>query len=441
MNVLRVLLVGNGGRENAIAAALARSAREIELLNYATAVNPGLEELCEEIHLGGSLTDVDEIVAYAQAQKVTHAVVGPEAPLIAGVADGLAAVGVAVMGPTQALAQLEGSKAYTRNLLKEYKLDYSPVYRVFTDGGMVEAREAFYNRFDGQIVVKADGLCGGKGVLVAEEHFHSFAEADEFAVAAIEQFGRVVFEEKLVGVEFSLIAITDGTTLHTCLPVQDYKRAHDGDTGPNTGGMGAITDVDGTLPFLEPEHFEAARRILTHTLAAVQDDTGQTYRGVLFGGFMITHSGVKVIEFNCRFGDPECQNILTMLVSDFGEVLERTCDGTLGEMLMLEFSAEAVVTKYLCPDGYPDAPVKGEAVVVPEITPENVSVYYSSVGSEGGKLLLKGSRAIAVTATGPTLAEANEACESHLSHFSGPLFYRSDIGTAELLDRYAARLS
>ena len=440
VGVKKILVIGGGGREHAICRALAKSDKNPEIFNLAPAINPGISEITgvENILLG-DICGQENFEKAAEKFAPDLVVVGPENPLEAGAADFFESRNVPTFGPRKKIAQLETSKSFCRNLLKKYEIDASPEFEVFSSFDR-EKMLAFFNRFDGQIVVKADGLLGGKGVLVAGDHFENFEEIENFAADAVSKFGRVVLEQKLLGPEFSCLAFFDGETLKFCPIAQDHKRAFENDTGPQTGGMGTISDEKGSLPFLSPQNIESAREIMRQSLAAAQAETGETFRGILYGGFILTKFGVKLIEYNARFGDPEVYNILPILQNDFVEVLEKTVSGSLGQMGDLRFESVATVLKYLCPKGYPENPVKNEAIsIAADLTEtEKSQIFFASVFEKDGEIWLGGSRGIGVLGKGKDIFDAEKNAESIISKISGPLFRRTDIGTREFVQKKMA---
>jgi phosphoribosylamine--glycine ligase len=243
-----------------------------------------------------------------------------------------------------------------------------------------------------------------------------------------------VIEEKVEGEEFSLMSFCDGTTLRHMPAVQDHKRAYEGDAGPNTGGMGTYTNADHKLPFLHDSDISLAQRINEQVAAALAQECGTPYKGILYGGFMATRDGVKLVEYNARFGDPESLNLLTLLETDFVEVCRAMVEGTL-DSVEIEFSAKASVCKYVVPEGYPDAPRKGDAVVLPAVMPPGTELFLSAVDMREGQMVATGSRTVAVVGTGSTIAEAERVCKQVVREIPGRFFHRADIGTEELLQR------
>ena len=425
----KILVIGSGAREHAIVRALGRSPQDKEIFCLASNMNPGIAELCDEI-LIGNFNDPDFVVSYAKETDATLAIVGPENPLAAGIADALWDTGVKTVGPKKDLAQLETSKAFARNLLKEYDIPGGPKYQTFDAvGGVTD----FLNELGENYVVKYDGLAGGKGVKVAGDHLHSHDEALAYCQELVDSDGEFVIEEKFVGEEFSLMSFCDGDNLKHMPAVQDHKRAYEGDTGPNTGGMGTYSDANHSLPFLTNNDISQALEINIQTARAIKDKFGVGYKGILYGGFMATARGVKLIEYNARFGDPEAMNVLSLLKSDFIDICVGVADGTLNQV-GVQFANKATVCKYAVPEGYPDNPVKGEPIDVSKV--KNLDgLFYASVDFKSTSLVEAGSRTIAIVGIADTLSDAEALAEKEVSSISGPLFHRTDIGTDEIVQK------
>ena len=427
--VNKILVIGSGAREHAIVRALDRSHQEKEIFCLASNMNPGIAALCDEL-LIGNFNDPDFVVNYTNEIGATLAIIGPENPLENGVADALWSIKVKVVGPKKDLAKLETSKAFTRDLLREYNIPGGPQYQTFISlAGVTE----FLNVLGENYVVKYDGLAGGKGVKVSGEHLHSHDEALAYCQELTDKGDEFVIEEKFIGEEFSLMSFCDGDTLKHMPAVQDHKRAYEGDTGPNTGGMGTYSDANHSLPFLTENDIVEAHQINTQTAKAVKDKFGEGYQGILYGGFMATASGVKLIEYNARFGDPEAMNVLSLLDSDFIEICNGITDGTL-KNVDVKFQNKATVCKYAVPEGYPNSPVKNEQINVSKI--ENPDgIFYASVDIQNGKLVEAGSRTVAVVGVANSISNAENIAEKEVSAIAGPLFHRSDIGTDMVIQK------
>ena len=424
---MNVLLIGSGAREHAIARAIDNSQNNNSLHCFASNINPGIADVCSGFSLG-NINDPKDVVRYAKETSSTLAVIGPENPLASGVADALWDVGIKVVGPKKDLAQVETSKAFTRDLLKEYNISGGPRYQTF--GSMIGIDD-FLTELGEKYVVKYDGLAGGKGVKVAGDHLQSHEDALDYCMELVDKGGKVVIEEKFIGQEFSIMSFCDGKTLRHMPAVQDHKRAYEGDTGPNTGGMGTYSDADHSLPFLKDSEIQEAHTINVATAKALKNKFGEGYKGVLYGGFMATGTGVKLIEYNARFGDPEAMNVLPLLKSDFVDICESIADGTL-DGIDVQFQNKASVCKYAVPEGYPDNPVKGESINVSSV--ENYDrLFYASVDIKHGSLVEAGSRTVAVVGIADSIAAAEVIAEKEVSSVSGPLFHRSDIGTETVI--------
>jgi phosphoribosylamine--glycine ligase len=379
----------------------------------------------------GRITDPATVASFAREHSVTLTIIGPEAPLAAGVADALLAAGVPVVGPTQSLARIESSKGFARDLLAKYNIPGNPFFQRFNS---MDGLEDVLNRYANRHVIKDDGLAGGKGVKVCGDHLLSIDDSVAFCRELVQQGHPFVVEEKVEGEEFSLMSFCDGATLKHMPAVQDHKRAYNGDKGPNTGGMGTYTDADHKLPFLTDKDITEAQEMNQRVAAALAQECGAPYQGILYGGFMATRYGVKLIEYNARFGDPESLNLLTLLQTDLVEICRAIVRGTLADV-DVRFTAQASVCKYVVPDGYPDSPRKGDDVQLPEELPANATIFLSAVDVQQGRLVATGSRTVAVVGLGDSLSEAEAVCEEVVRQIPGPFFHRADVGTNALIAR------
>jgi len=433
----KVLLIGNGAREHAIAEALSRSKYGVEIFAVGKTKNPGIFELLNGgEYLLKDVCDAEAIAEFVKRVKPDFAIVGPEAPIAAGITDMLLEMGVHSASPLQTVGRLESSKSFTRDLVEKYGIAGNPKFKVFYDeNGLAE----FFEELGEDFVVKADGLKGGKGVKVSGDHLHGKAEGLNYAKECLVDCGRVVVEEKLVGQEFSLMSFCDGQDIVNMPCVQDHKRAYDGDTGPNTGGMGTYSDANGSLPFLRDADIDEATLITKEVAKALLKETGCEFKGVMYGGFMACRDGVRLIEYNARFGDPEAMNVLPLLKTDLVDVCAAIISGELGGM-KVEFEKKATVCKYVVPEGYPDNPVKGVKIEIGEL-PAGVKAYYASVDAREDGLYLAGSRAVAMVGMGETIAEAEKLAQIGVERVKGPVFYRKDIGTKALIDQRVEMLA
>lgn len=428
---MKVLLVGNGGREHAVAEALCRSSCGMELFVFATKVNPGIKKTAKGYRVSNSLSNFEELRVFAQEVKPDFAFIGPDNPIADGAVDELESVGVRSVAPTKKCAQLESSKGFTRELVEKYGIPGNPRFRRFAS---LEGVCEFLAELGEHYVVKADGLAYGKGVKVSGEHLVSHQEAVAFVEEClVEGHSGVVIEEKLVGVEFSGMAFCDGSVAKMMPLVQDHKRAFAKDTGPNTGGMGSYSDAGGLLPFLKADHLRQADEINQAVLKAVEQEVGEPYVGILYGGFMITKDGVKLIEYNARFGDPEAMNVLPLLKTDFVEVCLAMLGGRLKD-LEIEWEPKATVCKYIVPKGYPDNPIANSPLIIGKM-PEGVNLYYSSVNEVDGVVTTTTSRALGIVGIADTIYEAEELTDRAVRGISGQISYRADIGTEALVNK------
>ena len=434
----KVLLIGSGGRENAIADALKRGGTEI----YAVMKhrNPGIARLSSEYVIGDekSTTFVKNI-DWIKSKKVDFAVIGPEAPLIAGMTDMLEEKGIPVVGPRKDAAIIEGSKEFMRNLMKKYNINGILDYHVFSD---VKKLEEFVKDYDKPFVIKPVGVTGGKGVRVMGEHFKTKEEGLKYAKEVIEKeiggVGRVIIEERAVGEEYTLQVFTDGKEIVPMPLVQDFKRAYEGDVGPNTGGMGSYSMEDHFLPFVTKEDYEKSVKILEDIIAAMRMEN-RIYKGILYGQFMLTKEGPRVIEINCRFGDPEAMNVLPILRTNFVDICWRIIEGN---MKKVEFDNKATVVKYIVPEGYGTSPLANQEIKVNEegIKNEGALLFYASVNKKGERIYTTTSRSLAVVGIADNIEEAEKIAENALKHVSGKIYMRHDIGKIENIKRKVSRM-
>lgn len=413
-------MLGSGGREHALAWKLAQSPRLDSL--HAIPGNPGIAQYatCHDVRL----TDHAAVIDFCVKHAISFVVVGPEAPLVDGLSDSLRAVGYGVFGPSQAAAQLEGSKGFTKDLCARENIPTAGYVRV-TD--LDAGRAALARDFPRPVVIKADGLAAGKGVTVA----FTDDEADAAIAAIFEKpGGEAVIEEFLEGEEASLFILTDGTDFLPIGSAQDHKRVGDGDTGPNTGGMGAYSPAPVLTPELERQAIET---IIKPTIAGMAK-AGAPYSGVLYAGLMLTRSGPKLIEYNARFGDPECQVLMLRLEDDLLELMLATEARELAGREAPRFGAETALTVVMAAKGYPGTPQTGGAIGGLDAAEETgAQVFQAGTKMDGDTLVAAGGRVLTITATGATVTEAQAAAYRAVDAIDFPTgFARRDIGWREV---------
>jgi len=428
-----ILLIGNGAREHVLAETITRSMHHPRLFSYMKTNNPGIASLSEKIHVG-RYDDLNAIQEFAKTCAVHFAVIGPEDPLNSGVVDYLTRMGIPCVGPQKSLARLETSKSFTRNLLQKYNIPGNIKFKTFSTP---EGIESFLDELE-EIVIKPDGLTGGKGVLVQGDHFQSRSEALKACHEILQTHSNVMIEEKLEGEEFSLQCLCDGKTVVATPPVQDHKRRFADDQGPNTGGMGSYSCENHLLPFLAEKDIKAGLSITQAVADAIYRETGIYYKGVMYAGLMITRSGVKLLEYNARFGDPEAMNILPLLKTDFVDLCMAIIEGTL-DGLHIEFEKKATVCKYVVPKAYglpadhPDARSTSSRIEIGNVG--TARLYYSSVDQKADGLYMTSSRAIGVVGIADQLDEAETIAEKAVAAITGPVDHRPDIGTWPLIEK------
>lgn len=414
---MKVLVVGSGGREHAICYSLKKSPKVTEL--YCAPGNGGISEIAQCVDV--KATDIDGMVAWAKEHAIDFVMVAPDDPLAMGMVDALEAAGIRAFGPRANAAIIEGSKAFSKELMKKYSIP-TAAYEIFTD--MAEALR-YVEQQGAPIVVKCDGLALGKGVVVAQ----TVEEAKDAVVNMMENkaFGeagaKVVIEECMTGPEVTVLAFTDGKTIVPMPSSQDHKRAYDGDQGPNTGGMGAISPCPNYTPQDEKTCMET---IFLPTIQALNAE-GRTFQGVLYFGMMLTPKGPKVVEYNARFGDPECQAVLSLLETDLMEILEACVDGTL-DQVDVKFKDAASCCLVLASGGYPVAYEKGKEITgLSQVT--DAVVFHAGTKKQDGKFYTNGGRVLGVTAVAPTLREAVDKAYAQAAPISfEKMHFRRDIG-------------
>lgn len=421
---MNVLIIGSGAREQAIAKALARSPQKPRLFGYGLTANPGIQSLTVAYCMGDPCLPY-QVIHQARAWQIDMAIIGPEAPLAQGLADALWADAIPTIGPKKCLAQLETDKAFTRQLMDEAGIKASPRYRVFHD--TIELPTYLMALGEGCYVIKPTGLTSGKGVQVAGEQLHSIRDALAYCKSLHAQGMSFLVEEKLIGDEFSLLCFSDGKQLVPMPIVQDFKRAFVKNTGPNTGSMGSCSDANHRLPFLTIEDCKNAQSINDRVITALQTKYEEPYIGIVYGSFMKTRQGLRVIEFNARFGDPEALNVLAILKSDFFRICQQMIAGSLNPA-EIEFDPIATVCQYAVPLGYPTTPLTHERVDISGVTHQD-NLYIGSVEVKDEQLFTTASRTLAVLGMGATRVDAETMASQAMQQIKGPLFHREDIGT------------
>ncbi len=418
---MKILIIGGGGREHALAWKVAQSPKAGKVFVAPGNAGTARETKCENAAIGAQ--DIDGLLRFAQQKQIDLTIVGPEAPLVLGVVDRFRAAGLRCFGPTRAAAQLEGSKAFTKDFLARHKIP-TAAYATFTE---VQPATDYIMRVGAPVVVKADGLAAGKGVIVAsDETTASAAVKDMLEGNAFGNAGaRVVVEEFLEGEEASFIVMVDGEHILPLATSQDHKRVNDADTGPNTGGMGAYSPA----PLVTPEmHARVMREVIEPTVRGMRAEDNP-YTGFLYAGLMITPDGIpKVLEFNCRFGDPETQPVVMRLKSDLIELIEAALDGRL-DCVSAEWDSRVALGVVMAAAGYPESYPKGEPVVgLPEDAPD-CKVFHAGTVHRNGVVVTNGGRVLCVTALGDTVSAAQRrAYETVRGIHWKNLHYRTDIG-------------
>lgn len=421
---MKVLVIGGGGREHALVWKIAQSPLVSKL--YCAPGNPGTATLAENLPIAAD--QIDQLLAFACANHIDLTVVGPEQPLSLGITDLFESHGLKVFGPSQKAAFIEGSKAFSKDLMQKYNVP-TAAYGVFSD--QAEA-EAFIARTGAPIVVKADGLAAGKGVIIAQtcqeaiDAVRDMLSGNAFGCAG----SRVVIEEFLTGEEASFLVITDGTNIIPLASAQDHKAIFDGDRGPNTGGMGAYSPA----PVVTPDiHEKAMQQVIRPTVAGMAAE-GRTYRGVLYAGLMVKDGQVKTLEFNARFGDPECQPLLMRMKSDIVPILLAVAEGDLGQN-SIEWHDQAAVCVVMASQGYPGDYRKGDPIAGLDQAAQldDLYVFHAGTATKDGDCVTNGGRVLGVTARGTTVKAAIDRAYQGVACITWPgVQYRTDIGKKAL---------
>lgn len=435
---MRVLAVGGGAREHAIVAALVRAGADVFacLRNK----NPGICKAAKGYTLVDE-NDVPKVIQFAKASAVELAVIGPETPLEVGLADGLWSAGIPTASPSKSAARIETSKSFMRELLAGHKVKGSIRFAIVDT---TRDLELALDELGMSVVVKPTGLTGGKGVKVVGEHLMTkrdiLAYGDEILSKNIGGSAKIVLEEKLVGEELTIQAFCDGRRVVPMPAVQDHKRAYEGDKGPNTGGMGSYSQKGGLLPFLGRDEYEDAVKIMENVINALRKD-GAEYKGTLYGQFMLTREGPKVIEFNARFGDPEAMNVLSILNSDFTTICEKMASGNIS-VKDAGFDAKSSVCKYVVPEGYGTKSLAGEEIKVDEqaIARKGALLYYASVNEKEGRVYTTTSRSVGIVGIADSIEDSERMAENAIRHVSGRIHVRHDIAKKGMLDAKVRRM-
>ena len=420
---MNILLLGGGGREHALAWKLAQSPALTTL--YAAPGNPGIAQHATLVDLDA--TDHRAVVDFCLRHSIGLVVIGPEAPLVDGLADNLRVKGYPVFGPGKKAAQLEGSKGFTKDLCKRAGIPTAAYERVTSKDGAIAALVDFAL----PVVIKADGLAAGKGVIIAETREQAVEAIEDMFSGSFGAAGaEVVLEEFMVGEEASFFALTDGSAILPFGSAQDHKRVGDGDTGPNTGGMGAYSPAQVLTPELEAQVIETIIRPTVDTLRA----EGMPYSGVLYAGLMLTDEGPRLIEYNARFGDPECQVLMTRFDGDLVELLLAVAESRLADQGPVTLADRAALTIVMAANGYPGTPEKGGAIKgIDAAEATGARVFHAGTADRDGQIVANGGRVLNVTASGDTVKAAQDAAYRAVDALDFPTgFCRRDIGWREV---------
>jgi phosphoribosylamine--glycine ligase len=432
---MKVLIIGGGAREHAICQAVHQS-KTSELYSLMHNKNPGIEHLCKQVRISDE-TNADEVVSFAENIAADLVLIGPEAPLQKGISDALYNHGFSVCAPSMNAARIETDKEWMRKLLDKYHINGQLKNKCFTN---VDKTMDFIEELHGNVAIKPIGLTGGKGVRVAGDHFTTLEEAKAYVTDILEKKiggkAKVLIEEKAAGEEFTLQAFSDGTTILPLPLVQDHKRLKPDDKGPNTGGMGSYSSSDGLLPFISKSEYEHSALILQHIIEAL-DRNQSRYIGPIYGQFMSTSGGPKIIEINARFGDPEAMNVLPLIKNDYLYL----CSAMIHQNLhtqKLDIRKYATVCKYVVPQGYGIKSMVDKPIDVDEslIKESGSLLYYASVNKKNDYITTTSSRSLAIVGLAETIEKAEQQCEEGLKGVqSNHIFIRHDIGSKKLINK------
>ncbi|WP_393971870.1 phosphoribosylamine--glycine ligase [Oxyplasma meridianum] len=425
----KVLLVGSGGREDAVARCLVRSGAS--LYSAIKNRNPSIISLSKE-HIVCEETDFKRIQRFAVEKGVELAFIGPDPVLETELVERLVSSGIAVASPDRKAARIETSKEFMRDLMTRYSIPGNIPSIVFRS---VTELKGFLKKSGKEYAIKPIGLTGGKGVKVMGDQVGTMEEAVDYASSIIGRDGRVLLEERVTGEEFSLQVFTDGTHVKPMPVVQDFKRAYENDAGPNTGGMGSISGADG-LPFIRKSSVEKALNITSMIIDALKKE-GSPFRGVLYGQFMDTENGPVVIEINSRFADPESMNVLSLMKSSIYDIFYEIANGNLH--MNVEFEKKATVLKYIVPRGYGTKPETGVLTIERKSMPHNLRLYYAAVSGTLERVEMSTSRSLAMVGIADTIPQASDIVEENLHIINGNYYVRHDIGSGEMMERKASR--